>query len=331
MQLLSVLRHASTRVLCLFFACLMAMAAQAEVSEIKVRSVSDTYRGIKEATLTVSVVFPDGRDQADLVLVVNSSAGKSDAVMAALGDALLRAGIASALIDTYTPRGIGDTITDQSQLSYIEQFDDIFSVYHQLQRDPRFAGRKFALAGHSRGAILTYMAAFSGFKRYFEDEVPVFSAYIGLSTDCLPTFGRQGDLALLGPLHLVSGAQDNWTSPGPCVRIVGNLKAAGQPASIELIPGVTHGFSYDGVHISGAIKFACPLDGDYFYLRRERTGRPGLVFDPAWGKPESAYQQWRRCAGNFGFNGRGATGGGSRAMMPAAIDSALQFLKNQGW
>ncbi len=315
--------------LLLWFWCATAfLPALAAPTDIEVVSRAETYRGPKEARLLAKVHMPEGRVAADAVVIVNSSAGAADTVMGALASGATRVGIAAVLLDTYTPRGIADTITNQGHLTYFEQFADIFAVLEAMRADPRFQGRKIALAGHSRGAILAYMAAFTEFQTYYEEPAPLFDAYVGLSTDCLPTFQIP---KLNAPLYLVSGQKDDWTPPGPCRRQIERLQKAQQPASMDIIAGANHSFSSNGVYLTGAIKFACPNERDYFYVRRERIGRPMRVLDPEHGVVETPYEQWRRCAGVFGFHGRGATGGGDRDQLPSAVNLAVQFLQSAGW
>jgi len=305
-----------------------AFASHAAEGDLRVLSRAETLRGPKEVTLDVRVAMPGGRSTADALLIVNSSSGKDDVVMANLAVAANGVGIAAVLLDTYTARGISDTITNQDKVSYVEQFGDIFAVLQAMRQDPRFAGRKIAVSGHSRGAILAYMLAFRDFQAFYEAPAPLFDAYVGLSADCLPTFKTP---ALNGPLHLVSGGYDNWTKPEPCMRHVAKLKAAQQPATMELIPRVNHSFSSNGFHVGGAIKFACPVERDYFYAQRERTDQPMKVLDSEKDVAETPRDLWRRCAGTFGINGRGANAGGERDKMPLAVDSAIKFLQSLGW
>lgn len=303
----------------------IAMPASAD---LQVKSAAVTMRGLKEATLEVRVLMPAGVTSADALVIVNSSSGRDDVVMQQLAVEANRRGLAAVMIDTYTARGIIDTISNQEQVSYVQQFADIFAVLDVMRKDPRFAGRKIALSGHSRGGILTYMAAHRAFAGFYEADPPLFDAFVALSPDCLPTFQSK---LLNGPLLMISGARDDWTRPAPCLRHVAEMKAEGQRAEMILIPNANHSFSSDGHYLGGAIKFACPLDRDYYYVRREHYGRPMFLRDSAKAEVETPGQMWRRCAGPLGFNGRGATGGGNRDGLSAATSAAIEFLKNMGW
>lgn len=307
---------------------LNAFGAHAATGDFSVVSKSDTLKGPKQVTIEARVLMPGGRASADAIVIVNSSSGREDEVMGAMGQTMVGAGIAVVLLDTYTPRGIRNSAANQEQVTYIEQFADIFAVLQTMRVDPRFAGRKIALSGHSRGATLAYMTAYKEFQAYYQEPAPLFDAYVGLSADCLPTFKT---LELNGPLHLVSGEKDNWTRPEPCQRHVTSLIAVKQPASIEIIPGVNHSFSFIGYNISNGVKFACPVERDYYHAQRERFESPMKVLDSEKTESETPSALWKRCAGTFGINGRGANAGGDRSQMPKAINSAIQFLQANGW
>lgn len=314
----------------MFTAALLTLvqSAYGQDSVIDARSSAETFAGIREADIKAKVSMPAGKAKSNALLIVNSSSGKDDVVMTALAQAAVASGIASVTLDTYTPRGIIDTVRDQEKISLNEQLADIFAVLTKMRSDPRFEGQKIALGGHSRGGTLAYMASHADLGPFLEKNVPRFDAYVALSPDCQPTF--KGD-KLLNPLRLISGEKDNWTKPEPCQRQVEKFKAAGQTASMVIIPGVSHSFSTNGVHIGSAVKFACPPDKDYFYVSREQTGKLALLRDPTQPESETARAMWIRCAGLFGANGRGALAGGSREKMPEALQSGIEFLQAQGF
>lgn len=191
------------------FAGLLAGMASAEVTLPLQTAATPGQQG---HALSLQIWMPQGKSQADAVLIVNSSAGRDDKVMKALGQQAQAHGLAAVLLDTYTPRGIRDTAVKQDQLSYTDQFGDIFAALSLMRADLRFANRKIALAGHSRGGILAYMMAHEDFAAFWEEPVLPVDAFLALSPDCLPTFKSQ---RITAPLFIVSGENDDWTRPAP--------------------------------------------------------------------------------------------------------------------
>jgi dienelactone hydrolase len=313
------------KTLFIFVFCLSSSSAKADWL---VNYQEQTRSGVGRVELNLQVLMPAGKMPADVLLIVNSSAGRNDNVMQALGKQAQTQGIAAVLLDTYGPRGINDTMSKQNQLSYTQQLADIFAALNAMRNDPRFKDRKIALAGHSRGGILTYMLAHQDFAAFWEEPILAFDAFVALSPDCLPTFPSQ---LITAPLFIVSGENDDWTRPAPCLRHVAQMQALGQTAQMLLIPGANHSFSSKGYFFGRFLKFACPLDRDYFYVRRETVGQALLLQDSAQKEPETDAQMWRRCAGPSRINGRGASAGGEADKLPLAIMAALGFLQGLGW
>lgn len=193
--------------------CLSSSSAKADWL---VNYQEQTRSGVGRVELNLQVLMPAGKMPADALLIVNSSAGRNDNVMQALGKQAQTQGIAAVLLDTYGPRGINDTMSKQNQLSYTQQLADIFAALNAMRNDPRFKDRKIALAGHSRGGILTYTLAHQDFAAFWEEPILAFDAFVALSPDCLPTFPSQ---LITAPLFIVSGENDDWTrSTMPATR-----------------------------------------------------------------------------------------------------------------
>jgi dienelactone hydrolase len=52
--------------------------------------------------------------------------------------------------------------------------------------------------------------------------------------------------AVIRPLLLLIGTDDDWTLPGECARMVEAMQSRGAPASIVLYPGAVHYFDVVG-------------------------------------------------------------------------------------
>ena len=68
---------------------------------------------------------------------------------------LNRRGVAALIIDTFGPRGITETASDQEQLSIFAQVADAFAALKRLAGDPRFDPDRIGIRGISRGAVVS--------------------------------------------------------------------------------------------------------------------------------------------------------------------------------
>ncbi|MSQ73335.1 MAG: hypothetical protein EXR27_18955 [Betaproteobacteria bacterium] len=311
--------------------CALLLAGQslAFAERIALQSRSETAAGVKEAIVPVTLLLPGNAGPGvSLLIVINSSSGADDAVMQALVRRSVASGIGAVALNTYSARGISDTVTNQERVSYEEQFADLQSLLTVLREDRRFSKSKIALAGHSRGGILAYMAAFSEFQGYMHQPRLRLDAYVALSPSCQPTFRSD---KLNGPLLIISGEKDDWTLPSPCERRIAQLQRAGEDAAMHIMAGANHSFSTSGgVHVSGAIKFPCPVENDYYYATREVTGQSSQI-EAEQGEKFSPRQLWRKCAGVFGWRGRGASAGGNREKLDEVVERTVGFLRGRGW
>jgi dienelactone hydrolase len=93
----------------------LAFAAEVEAQDrLTVRSKAFA---LSEATLDVELHLPPGAGPFPVVVVVNSSAGARDVTLKGAPDIFVPRGIAIAAVDTYSPRGISETIADHSRIS----------------------------------------------------------------------------------------------------------------------------------------------------------------------------------------------------------------------
>ena len=77
---------------------------------------------------------------------------------------LNKAGFATFVIDSFTGRGIANTITDQAQLSSYVMMNDAFAAFAVLAKHPRVDPDKIAVMGFSKGAIPALYASMDRFQ-----------------------------------------------------------------------------------------------------------------------------------------------------------------------
>src|ERR1700676_1462951 len=208
-----------------------------------------------------------GTDRLPAVVLVHGSGGIGfNSGMWA--DELNKAGLATFVVDSFTGRGITQTITDQSQLSSYAMMNDAFAALAVLARHPRVDPGKIAVMGVSKGAVPSVYASMNRFQSAYAPDGAGFAAYIGFYTPC--------NVALIDdekvgtrPIRLYHGLADDWVPVGPCRDYVARLKKAGADISLVEYPGAYHAF--DNQMIPGTMQLPQALTG--------REEQPGVIIN----------------------------------------------------
>jgi dienelactone hydrolase len=195
----------------------------------------------KPTTIAGELRIPKpGTDRLPAVVIVHGSGGIGFNHGMWAGE-LNKAGFATFIFDSFTGRGITNTIADQAQLSSFTMMNDAFAALAVLTKHPRIDPDKIAVMGFSKGAIPSLYASMNRFQSAYAPEGASFAAYIGFYTPC--------NIAMIGdekvsakPIRLYHGVADDWVPVGPCRDYVARLKKAGANVDLVEYPEATHAF-----------------------------------------------------------------------------------------
>ncbi len=236
----------------------------------------------KPTTIAGTLRIPKpGTDRLPAVILVHGSGGVGfNSGM--WEDELNKAGLATFVIDSFTGRGINNTIVDQSQLSSYAMMNDAFAALGVLAKHPRIDPGKIVVMGFSKGAIPSLCASMIRFQKAYAPEGASFAAHIGFYTPC--------DVALIDdekvstrPIRLYHGTADDWVPVGPCRDYVARLKKAGADASLVEYPGAYHAFDYQ--NIPGTMRLPQALTARKCRFEEKQ---PGMIVNSDTGQPASA-------------------------------------------
>jgi dienelactone hydrolase len=219
-----------------------------------------------------------GTDRLPAVVLVHGSGGVGFNSGMWAGE-LNKAGFATFVTDSFTGRGITNTITDQSQLSSYTMMNDAFAALAVLAKHPRIDPDKIAVMGFSKGAIPSLYASMNRFQSAYASEGATFAAYIGFYTPC-NTALIDDEKVSAKPIRLYHGVADDWVPVGPCRDYVARLKKAG--ANIDLVeyPGATHAF--DNQMIQGTMQLPQALTGRKCHFEEKQQG---VIINSDTGQP----------------------------------------------
>ena len=225
-----------------------------------------------------------GTDRLPAVVLVHGSGGVGFNSGMWAGE-LNKAGFATFVTDSFTGRGITNTITDQSQLSSYTMMNDAFAALAVLAKHPRIDPNKIAIMGFSKGAVPSLYASMNRFQSAYAPEGASFAAYVGFYTPC-NTALIDDEKVSAKPIRLYHGIADDWVPVGPCRDYVARLKKAG--ANIDLVEysGAYHAF--DNQMIQGTMQLPQALTGRKCHFEEKQqgviinsdTGQPTAPNDP---------------------------------------------------
>lgn len=219
--------------------------ARVEIHPFQSATVTDreflTGQKGKPVTITGELRLPKpGNDRLPAVILVHPSGGIGGSVDD-WAQFLGSLGVATFVLDSFTPRGIVDTIADQSQLSRIGTVVDVYRALDLLSKHRRIDPRRIAVMGFSRGAVATLYAAMTRFQRMHGPADARFVAYVPFSPDCATTYIEDVDV-VDAPIRIFHGGADDYSPIAPCRAYVDRLRKAGKDVRLTEYPGAQHMF-----------------------------------------------------------------------------------------
>ncbi len=186
--------------------------------------------------------------------------------------------MATFLLDSFSGRGIANTINDQSQLDSLPMMVDAYRALGALAQHPRIDSNRIAVMGFSKGAVAAVYSSNERFRQMYSPSNAEFAAHIGLYTPCNVTY-RDDDKVTGKPMRLFHGIADDWVSIEPCRTYAGKLKNAGADVVLAEYSGAYHAF--DAYFVKEPMKFPqaqttrhCLLaEGDAGEILNSKTGK----------------------------------------------------------
>lgn len=223
-----------------------------------------SYRRHK-ASIHGDLLLPAGADgPVSAVIMLHDSGWISAAHEFAWAEHLHGLGMAVFVVDSFTGRGVTNTVRDQSQVTGQSMIIDAYRALALLARHPAIDSTRIALMGFSKGGFATYLAAWQYFDSRLSEDGSHFAAFLPVYGDCV---FQQDEPRLTGaPILFLTGEQDDWTPAASCRRAVDAAVAAGYTAELKTYPG---GHSFDNPRaapqtIPGAQNWAeCKFFVDY--------------------------------------------------------------------
>jgi dienelactone hydrolase len=308
-------------------ALLLIAAPQARAERIEFSSVTPsgptelvrrTYPAAGIAVSGTLVLPPDAGERVPAMVIAHGSGGILRGREDAWAARLQALGIATFVVDSFTPRGLRSTARDQSRLSTMANLADALAALRLLAANPRIDPGRIGVMGFSRGGQVALYSALEPLRGGVIDGDLRFAAHVALYPSC--SIPYRADTVSKAPILMLLGGADDYTPAAACLRYADWFRSKGVPVEVITYGGAHHDFDIPGPprylpDLQSARACNAEVMVDNGAVRRLDTGE--ALRDPA---AISAY--FRACMQ------RGATMGGDPAALTRAERDVAAFLRS---
>ncbi len=181
--------------------------------------------------------FPDRHGQVAAMVVLHGSGGPNRTTATEWALWLRSLGIATFTVDSFTSRGIANTVADQSQISYPASALDALVALKVIAKHPRIDRNRIGVIGFSRGGAATQMAAIDTFRKGVIDDDLKFAVHLAFYGSCSRVGKTTGS-----PIVHFFGAEDDQFNEVGCKEATEFIKSLGGQIDLVIYRGARHGF-----------------------------------------------------------------------------------------
>jgi len=201
----------------------------------------------KPLTISGRETRPDGPGPYPAVVLMHGCHGVSDSTRQWAEWFRARSYVA-LIVDSWTPRGIGNGCRPGPDILNTERFDDAVGALRWLQARPYVDRRRIGAIGWSNGGVFA-MAVINGptleraRARGVAMPEPGYAASVAMYPGGCYSLVKE---TVVRPLLLLIGDVDDWTLSSECAEMIEAMRGRGADASIVLYPGAFHYFDVVG-------------------------------------------------------------------------------------
>ena len=172
------------------------------------------------------------------MVLVHGFDGVSDAREGFWARELAKLGVSTLVIESFTARGVGTSIANQSNVSTAQGVRDAYAALGYLASLPDVDPARIGIMGMSRGGSVALRAV----DRRKHDSGLRFAAALALYPGCVAQYRNP---QLSAPVLVLVGERDDYTTIKACADYLSRMRAAGGTAELRVYPGAHHGFDGD--------------------------------------------------------------------------------------
>jgi dienelactone hydrolase len=207
-------------------------------------------------------------------------------------------GIATFAVDSWSGRGIVETVTDQTRAGRLNRIVDAYRALELLAKHRQIDPARIVLMGFSHGGQSTLYSSVTRFRKaYGPTGEQEFAAHIALYPACMTTY-RGDDQVIARPIRVLHGTADDYNPIAPCRAYVERVSKLGKDIRLVEYPDAHHVFDAPAVKEARKLTAApttarCVLaEGDNGVITNEETKQPFSYGDACVVKgPTLAYHE----------------------------------------
>jgi dienelactone hydrolase len=174
------------------------------------------------------------------MVIVHGSGGVSHDREFWWADHMNDIGVAAFVVDSFTPRNIRETATDQSQLSTAANVADALAALRLLATHPGLDRQRIGVIGFSKGGQVALYTALEPLRRAVIGDQTRFAVHVPLYPYCNDWYVSEHVTG--APMLMLLGGRDNYTPPGPCQEYAQWFRSKGADVSVIVYANAYHGF-----------------------------------------------------------------------------------------
>jgi TPR repeat protein/dienelactone hydrolase len=200
--------------------------------------------GIGEDRVTAELYRPPSEGRRPAAVIINSSGGVQPHTELHYARLLVRAGMAAFVVDSFGPRGVRETGTDQNRVPQMRSNADAVAGFRFLAAQPFVDPQRIVVMGMSRGGEAALANALSELRPALRSSDIRFAAHIAIATGGC-NIPRRDARTTGAPVFFMLAELDDVTPILSCIDLATRMRAAGNPSvRLAVYPGVYH--AYEG-------------------------------------------------------------------------------------
>lgn len=256
------------------------------------------------------------------VVITPSSSGVEQTREVYYARELTKVGAAALIIDSFSSRGLTDSLYDQSVLEQWDVENDAVAGLAELVADGRFIPDRIAIMGVSKGGTVAMDTALKIRRKWMGIDNIAFAAHIAISPDC--TWITRNAQTTGAPILFMLAELDDQTPAKPCVAEALRIKNAGnERVETKVYKGAHHAWEELGWWPEH------DPEAENYSKCRVWTEDDGKMYSAHTGEllPEDDWHSWAKES----CMTQGVTCcGGSWSLKRQATDDIIAFLRRSG-